>query len=195
MSAAHADQIVEGYIARLELALAALPATRRAELIEDVRSHIADGRAALVDESDAMLLELVERLGDPGAIAGEELERDDMPRTAPIVLEPRWGWLELAAVVLTVIIWPIGAILMLLSPVWTRREKIIGAGLGAIPFVTSSVLAPLLPMIIGPLVATPNVPPVVPMLFAVIGALPLVAAGYLALRLYRRASYLPGLAT
>jgi uncharacterized membrane protein len=192
MSAPHADQIVEGYLARLEVALAAVPPTRRSELVDEVQAHIAEGRAASHDETDATLFELVERLGDPRLIAAEALERSLEPGAPASTPMMRWGWLELAAILLSIVMWPVGAILVLLSRSWTRREKLIGVGLGAVPFLVNALFAPLMPMVIGPLVGGAGVPIAVPMLFAVIGALPLIAAGYLALRLYGRSSYLPG---
>ena len=192
MSAPHADQIVDGYIARLEVALGSLPASRRAELVEDLRAHIAEARAGHADETDASLFELLDHLGDPRVIAGEAVERDDASPSRPMP-GARWAWLELAAVILTIVAWPIGAILVLLSRAWTRREKLIGVGLGAIPFLINSLFAPVMPMVIGPLVGAQGVPPVVPMLFAIVGALPLIAAGYLALRLHRRWSSIAGL--
>ena len=69
MNAPHATHIVEGYLARLELALTRDDPARRAELLEDVRAHIAEARAALTEETDAALLAILDRLGDPSAVA------------------------------------------------------------------------------------------------------------------------------
>ena len=56
MTAPRAEQIVAGYLARLEAALAPVPEARRVELLDEVREHIAEARAALTDETDADLL-------------------------------------------------------------------------------------------------------------------------------------------
>jgi hypothetical protein len=45
MTAPHASQIVDGYLARLELQLIRSAPVRRSELVEDIRAHIADARA------------------------------------------------------------------------------------------------------------------------------------------------------
>lgn len=68
MTAPHATQIVDGYVARLEAELADVPAARRRELVDDVRAHIAEARTAMTSESDADLLNILDRLGDPGII-------------------------------------------------------------------------------------------------------------------------------
>ncbi len=195
MSAPHATQIVEGYLARLEVALAALPPTRRAELMSDLRAHIADARAGLAEETDAALLEAIERLGDPTVIAADAIDQPDQSsERVSATIVARWGWIELAGVLLTILMWPIGAILVLLSPVWSRREKVIGTALGAITFLTGTLLAPVMGMVVAPVLSALG-PPLAPMLLASVGLLPLVAAAYLATRLYRRESYLPGLAS
>jgi uncharacterized membrane protein len=195
MTASHATQIVEGYLARLEVALAALPADRRAELVGDVRAHIADARAATAAETDESLLETIDRLGEPSTIAQEALERRDETLVGSASGTPtRWGWIELGGVVLTILMWPIGAILVLLSPVWTLREKLIGTALGAITFLTGSLLAPVMGMVIGPVLSALG-PPLAPVLLGSLGILPLIAAAYLATRLWQRQPYLPGIVT
>src|SRR6266545_20880 len=195
MSAPHATQIVEGYLARLEVALAALPPVRRADLVSDLRAHIADARAGLTEETDAALLDTIERLGDPMVIATEAIDQPDQAsQRVNTTTVARWGWIELAGVLLTILMWPVGAILVLLSPLWSRREKVIGTALGAITFLTGSLFAPLMGMVVAPVLSALG-PPLAPMLLGSVGLLPIVAAAYLATRLYRRESYLPGLAS
>jgi hypothetical protein len=129
MTAPHADQIINGYLARLEAALAPLPLTRRDELLEDVRGHIAEARSALTDETDAELLTMVDRLGDPSEVAAEELGR---PAVAPSALDTpestsgKQHLLEILAIVFLLIFWPVGVVLLWISDVWTTREKLIG---------------------------------------------------------------------
>src|SRR5438046_9075531 len=91
MNAPHATHIVEGYLARLELALTGSDPARRAELLEDVRAHITEARAALPEETDAALLAILDRLGDPSAVADGLAE--DAPRIAASSKSsaPPWG--------------------------------------------------------------------------------------------------------
>ena len=46
------DQIVDDYLQRLETALGALPESRRQQLLDDVRAHIAEERARLGDPTE-----------------------------------------------------------------------------------------------------------------------------------------------
>lgn len=127
MTAPHATQIVDGYLARLEAELADVPAARRDELLDDVRAHIAEARAALGDESDAGLLNIVERLGDPAVVAAETRARLGIPAFRPGLQEI--GGLALLALPLPMPpLWLVGAALVWRSNGWTRREKLIGTG-------------------------------------------------------------------
>ena len=122
MSAPHADQIISGYLARLEQALATLPPARRAELVDDVRSHIAEARRALGEETDADLLNILDKLGDPADIAADARDRlGTQPAPPPVPL----GMLEIAAIVALVLVWPAGIALVWLSSAWSRRDKLI----------------------------------------------------------------------
>jgi len=133
VTAPHADQIVSGYLARLEQALAELPRPRRADLVDDVRSHIAEARRGLADETDADLLNILDKLGDPADIAAEARDRlgaQPAPPTMPL------GLLEIAAIVALVLVWPAGIALVWLSSAWSQRDKLI-----ATVFVPGGVLA------------------------------------------------------
>ena len=70
MSAPHADQLVSDYLGRLDSALAGLPKARREEILDEITNHIAEERSRLDDESDADLRNLLDRVGDPGEVAG-----------------------------------------------------------------------------------------------------------------------------
>jgi uncharacterized membrane protein len=133
MSAPHAEQIVSGYLARLEQALSVLPPARRAELVDDVRSHIAEARRGLADESDPDLLNILDKLGDPADIAADARDRLGA-QTAPPAMP--LGVLEIAAIVALVFVWPAGIALVWLSSAWSQRDKLI-----ATVVVPGSVLA------------------------------------------------------
>jgi hypothetical protein len=120
-------QLVDDYLGRLESELADLPRARRAELLDEIREHIAAAQAELEPGDEAGLRTILERLGDPADIAAEARERSDV--------QPRQGrGLEIAALlvmllggaIIPVIGWLAGVALLWASNVWTTREKLIG---------------------------------------------------------------------
>jgi uncharacterized membrane protein len=122
MTAPHAEQIVADYMARLESALAPVPDARRQELLDEVRAHIADARRELPDETDADLLNILDRLGDPAETAAAELGRIESPAQN----RRNSRLLEIAAIVLVPLFWPVGVILLWMSEAWSTRDKLIG---------------------------------------------------------------------
>jgi hypothetical protein len=198
MTAPHADQLIEGYVARLIAAAGDLPKSALQELIDDMRLHIAEARAREPEETDATVLNILDRLGEPGVVVGEARERLDLQ--APSLYRP--GILEIAAVILVPFFWPIGVILLWISPAWKIRDKILGTlvppggymGVGTVALMATSAHGN------GCVIATDaaghviqnTCPPAGPawaqalasaVLTFVIFVLPLVTAGYLALRL------------
>ena len=185
MNAPHATHIVEGYLARLELALTGSDPARRAELLEDVRAHIAEARAALSEETDAALLAILDRLGDPSVVA------DGLAEDAPGIGAPskssasHWGLLEAGALLLTFFVWPVGVLLAWLSRSWDRQEKVVATLIGGMAFVIGFPLfAPVVGVVLGPIIGMLG--GAAPVLVGTIGALPLASAVYLAVRLGRR---------
>jgi HAAS domain-containing protein len=122
MTAPHADQLIAGYLARLRIAAADLPANVRDELIDDMRAHIAEARTRESEETDATVLNILDRLGEPAVVVAETRERLGLRVPAPY----RPGLLEIAAVILVPFFWPIGVILLWMSPAWHWRDKLIG---------------------------------------------------------------------
>jgi HAAS domain-containing protein len=122
MTAPHADQLIEGYVARLSAAAGDLPKSARQELIDDMRSHIAEARAREPQETDAVVMNILDRLGEPAAVVADARERLGIRPPQPY----RSGFLEIAAVILVPFFWPIGVILLWISPAWKVRDKIIG---------------------------------------------------------------------
>jgi hypothetical protein len=121
------DALVERYLERLRAELADVPRSRRDELVEQITEHIAVARAELPTGGEAEVRSLLERIGDPAAIAEEARERRERPA-------PQRRWLEVAALVLLLVGgvilpfvgWFIGVILLWVSTVWSPRDKIIG---------------------------------------------------------------------
>jgi hypothetical protein len=122
MTAPHADQLIEGYVARLSAAAGDLPRSARQELIDDMRSHITEARAREPEETDAAVMNILDRLGEPATVVADARERLGIRLAQPY----RPGVLEVAAVILVPFLWPIGVILLWMSPAWKVRDKLIG---------------------------------------------------------------------
>jgi hypothetical protein len=123
MTATHANQLVDGYLGRLELELRDMPPGRRQEILDEIRDHISEERRSLHDESDADLLNLLDRLGDPSEIAAAARDGRSKP---PATAANRVGAVEILALILTPTIWPAGVVLLWASSAWTTRQKLLG---------------------------------------------------------------------
>ncbi|TMC10963.1 MAG: hypothetical protein E6J29_10605 [Chloroflexi bacterium] len=124
MTAVRANQLVHAYLLRLEIELADLPAAKRHEIVDEIRSHIAAERSAMVDESDAGLMNLLDRLGDPAEIAAEA--RSGEERRLPAAGLRRFRTLEVLTLALMLLAWPVGVVLLWASRAWSTREKVLG---------------------------------------------------------------------
>jgi hypothetical protein len=140
MTAPRADEIVAGYLARLAAALAPVPEARRLELLDELREHIAEARQALSVETDADVLNILDRLGDPADVAAAEIGRAE----APVPARRTSRGLEIAAIVLLLLFWPVGVVLLWMSDTWTTRDKWIGTLVPPGGYLGILVLGPLL---------------------------------------------------
>jgi uncharacterized membrane protein len=120
------EATVEHYLHDLEEELRDLPPARRRELLEEIREHIGEALAEVPDGEEAEVRNVLERVGEPAAIAQEARERFGIRRVKPgireilaLILLPVGGFLWLIG-------WVVGAILLATSTVWTSREKAIG---------------------------------------------------------------------
>jgi uncharacterized membrane protein len=79
-----AAAILTQYFPRLELALGDVAPSRRDQILEDIRSHVDEALADMPDRSDASVLTVLDRVGDPEDIAQEarSVEEGDRPGTA-----------------------------------------------------------------------------------------------------------------
>lgn len=119
-----ADREVAGYLKELGRHLSALPRRRRREVLQEIGNHIAESRQEL--GPDHPIAEVLDRVGDPRAIALEAIQEEGVPAGS--------RWLEIAALIfllpgsllLPIVGWLIGAILLWTSSIWTLRDKIIG---------------------------------------------------------------------
>ena len=128
-----ADELVTDYLKRLEGELSDLPGddlprARRREIVEEVSAHIAEARASGGVESEAEVLTLLDRIGDPDEIVAEaRAARLDLHPATPGSREV-WTLVLLGAggIFLPLVGWIVGAFLLWGSPVWSRKEKLIG---------------------------------------------------------------------
>ncbi len=147
MTATHADQIIAGYLKRLEAELSSFPSGRRKELTGQIAEHIAQARSELAVETDAELLTILDRLGEPDEIAAEARSRFDISASTP-------GPIEILALLLIGVggvifpylplAWMIGTGLVWRSKSWSPREKYFGAYLplvGGLAILLISALA------------------------------------------------------
>jgi YVTN family beta-propeller protein len=80
MSGSSVEAIVNDYFERVERALAPLPRSRRDQLLDELREHVATARPDLAEDSEVSVREVLERLGDPEDIAAEALGDDSRPQ-------------------------------------------------------------------------------------------------------------------
>jgi uncharacterized membrane protein len=64
-----ADRLIDEYLRELRKELSDLPRTSRQEVLDEINEHIAEARAELDGENEAAIRNVLERLGDPAAIA------------------------------------------------------------------------------------------------------------------------------
>ena len=122
MTAPHADQMIDGYLARIRDAAGDLRAAARKELLDDMRGHIAEARALEPEETDATILNILDRLGEPGVVVADARERLGIGPASPC----RPGLLEIAGLAFLVFFWPVGMVLVWISTAWSVRDKLIG---------------------------------------------------------------------
>jgi len=122
-------QILDAYLRSLETELRELSPSDRAEIVLEVREHFEDARAEMEQATEADLRNILERLGPPAEIAAEARLRFGVTRSvdtspAPVPVAGRApGGLEIGALVMWVVWWPLGLLLTALSSRWSRRDK------------------------------------------------------------------------
>jgi hypothetical protein len=130
------DQLVDSYLTRLADAAQALPPGRSAELVSEIREHIAASMSGGTGADEAAVRTMLDRLGDPADIVAAAVEDD--PPEHPSNPGPHPGrrpsiGLEVGAVVMLtvgsfipIIGWLVGVILLWSSGLWRRSEKLMG---------------------------------------------------------------------
>jgi hypothetical protein len=150
MNTTRSDQLIEQYLERLAEAAAALPAGERDDLIGDIREHISVALEEEERSDEVAVRNVLARLGPPEAIvaAAGATDRPALLATAPDG-STRGGPLEWSALILLLVSgylmpplgWMIGALLVVCSRQWSRREKL--TGIVGIPLATLVVTAGL----------------------------------------------------
>jgi uncharacterized membrane protein len=171
------DRLVDQYLTRLADAAQALPPDRRAELLSEIREHIAAAIAEADGADEVAVRTMLDRLGQPGDIVAAAVEDDppkDPANASTSQTHQRGLGLEIAAVVMLtlgslipVFGWAVGVVLLWSSGLWRRSEKVLGTlifpgGPGLALFLGAAAVA--LPQALG----------ITVLLFALIG--PLVVA-------------------
>jgi hypothetical protein len=124
------DRLVDDYMTRLERAAVDLPPARRAELVTQIREHIDTSLQHMDSADEVAIRNVLERLGTPEEIAeaaGPPPRATRRPRPLEVV--------AVVALVVPFMGWLIGLVLVLVSRVWSRREKAVGVLLLAVPIV------------------------------------------------------------
>jgi hypothetical protein len=120
-SAGEADKLVRRYLAQLDAALRGVDASRREEILAEVHGHIEEGRTGLDPGDTASVRTLLNRVGDPAAIAAEA--------GAPPPGSRRWDawapWLIIFGPVASGLGWIAGVLILWTSPTWSTRAKLI----------------------------------------------------------------------
>lgn len=135
----NADKLVAEYLKRLDRELRALPRGPRRELLQEIEEHVAVGRAELPDESEAAIRALLDRIGEPEELAADARERFGVGERAGTREVAAVALVLLGGLFLPVLGWLIGLAFLWGSPVWTRRDKLIGTllipgGLSIVPW-------------------------------------------------------------
>ena len=140
-SVGEADKLVRRYLAQLDAALHGVDASRRQEILAEVHEHIDEERTGLDPGDTASVRTLLDRVGDPAAIAAEA--------GAPPPGSRRWDawapWLIIFGPVASGLGWIAGMLILWTSPTWSRRDQLIAtfaplAGLAALFFGLVAVL-------------------------------------------------------
>jgi uncharacterized membrane protein len=147
---------VERYIHELAIALSALPADEREDVIAGIREHIDDSLLAVSDPTPADVQRVLDELGDPLAIAADagapppaaterssESATSAASRTQSGIPLLRREWVPLAMIgsfalagllvfannritVVALGLWLLGLTTLVASPLWRATEKIVG---------------------------------------------------------------------
>jgi hypothetical protein len=123
-------RLAERYVKELSSAARVLPQDRRAELVQDVRSHIEEALAEADRDDPAAVRAVLDGLGEPDEIVAAALADVD---GEPVPVSRGMTGSETAAVLLLLfgalaagLGWLVGLLLLWASPRWTLGDKLLG---------------------------------------------------------------------
>jgi hypothetical protein len=120
-SVGEADKLVRRYLAQLDAALQGVDSSRREEILAEVHGHIEEGRTGLDPDDAASVRTLLDRVGDPAAIAAEAGAAPPGSRRWDV-----WApWLIIFGFIASGLGWIAGVLILWNSPTWSRRDKLI----------------------------------------------------------------------
>jgi hypothetical protein len=115
---------IQHYLERLSKAARDLPRGRRRELVAEIEQHVRDALSETPIDSQAEMLTVLDRIGDPEEIATAAIDRPKVTRSTTM---ETWAIiLLLLGGFLWFIGWIAGVVLLWSSSLWTRRDKLIG---------------------------------------------------------------------
>jgi hypothetical protein len=129
MSETQADVQVEGFLDRLDKALASLPPERRSQLLGDIADHINESLELMTQPTEADVRNLLDRIGDPEEISAEALASEphrSSDRTPAGLQEYLAIALLLVGGAFFFVGWIVGLVLLWTSSIWRIRDKLIG---------------------------------------------------------------------
>ncbi|MBV9803618.1 MAG: hypothetical protein JO130_10525 [Solirubrobacterales bacterium] len=112
------------YLERLEHAARSLPRGERRELVAEINAHLAE--ATDPQMSDAEVLTVLDRLGEPEDIVAAQSPDQPAPRQGPGTQEWVAIVLLLAGGFIVFVGWIVGAVMLWTSRAWRVRDKLIG---------------------------------------------------------------------
>jgi len=136
------QQLVDGYLVRLERAAAVLLAARRVELVAEVREHIEAALETTGDGDEMAVRNVLERLGSPEEIVAAELDgaRGQEPAAGPGAAAMPAARTEFRIVVI-VIVGVLVVLLALMAAVFGPARAIVALATAVLtPYVWISLL-------------------------------------------------------
>lgn len=120
--------LVTRYLKDLERALRDIPADKRRDIVDDIKTHIAEAAADRGEEmTESELRSLLDQVGHPEAIAEDARERFGIQRRRGGAMEGlAIGALLVGGLIVPGVGWLLGIILLWASSVWSMRDKILG---------------------------------------------------------------------
>lgn len=112
------EKILENFLEDIEKHLIDLQIKERKEFTTEVKAQILNEWKKCTDKTELSFLEILDKRGEPKKIAEEIFAHHKDAKKRPSI--PNW-----LTILLTILIWPIGIIMVWLSPNWTQEEKFL----------------------------------------------------------------------